>query len=53
MIANPLKITNICYKHQLNILHNNEFADFETNISLMRTELEGIFNDYFIRRSKI
>ncbi|HHF3712930.1 TPA: ACT domain-containing protein, partial [Haemophilus influenzae] len=24
------KITNICYKHQLNILHNNEFVDFET-----------------------
>ena len=23
------KITNICYKHQLNILHNNEFVDFE------------------------
>ena len=40
------KITNICYKHQLNILHNNEFVDFETKHFFMRTELEGIFNDY-------
>ncbi|OOF69524.1 formyltetrahydrofolate deformylase [Rodentibacter caecimuris] len=38
------KITNICYKHQLNILHNNEFVDFETKHFFMRTELEGIFN---------
>ena len=36
------KITNICYKHQLNILHNNEFVDFETKHFFMRTELEGI-----------
>lgn len=21
------KITNICYKHQLNIVHNNEYVD--------------------------
>ena len=39
------KITNICYKHQLNILHNNEFVDFETKHFFMRTELEGIFNE--------
>ncbi|TCP97833.1 formyltetrahydrofolate deformylase [Cricetibacter osteomyelitidis] len=39
------KITNICYKHQLNILHNNEFVDFETRHFFMRTELEGIFNE--------
>lgn len=38
------KITNICYKHQLNIIHNNEFVDFETKHFFMRTELEGIFN---------
>ncbi|RIY37513.1 formyltetrahydrofolate deformylase [Psittacicella gerlachiana] len=38
-------ITNICYKHQLNILHNNEFVDFETKHFFMRTELEGIFNE--------
>lgn len=30
------KITNICYKHQLNILHNNEFVDFETKHFFMR-----------------
>lgn len=40
------KITNICYKHQLNILHNNEFVDFETKHFFMRTELEGIFNPH-------
>lgn len=39
------KITNICYKHQLNILHNNEFVDFETKHFFMRTELQGIFNE--------
>lgn len=37
------KITNICYKHQLNILHNNEFVDFETKHFFMRTELEAYF----------
>ena len=39
------KITNICYKHQLNIVHNNEFVDFETKHFFMRTELQGIFNE--------
>ncbi|MDU8923876.1 formyltetrahydrofolate deformylase [Pasteurellaceae bacterium LIM206] len=39
------KITNIAYKHQLNILHNSEFVDFETRHFFMRTELEGIFNE--------
>ena len=39
------KITNIFNKHQLNILHNNEFVDFETKHFFMRTELEGIFNE--------
>lgn len=39
------KITNICYKHQLNIIHNSEFVDFETKHFFMRTELEGIFNE--------
>jgi len=39
------KITNICYKHQLNIIQNNEFVDHQTNCFFMRTELEGIFND--------
>ncbi len=38
------KITNICYKHQLNIIHNNQFVDFETKHFFMRTELQGIFN---------
>ena len=38
------KITNICYKHQLNIVHNNEFVDFESKHFFMRTELQGIFN---------
>lgn len=39
------KITNICYKHQLNIIQNNEFVDHHTKCFFMRTELEGIFND--------
>ncbi|MGL5371383.1 MAG: formyltetrahydrofolate deformylase [Plesiomonas shigelloides] len=39
------KITNICYKHQLNIIQNNEFVDHRTRRFFMRTELEGIFND--------
>lgn len=38
------KITNICYKHQLNIVHNSEFVDFDTKHFFMRTELQGIFN---------
>lgn len=39
------KITNICYKHQLNIIQNNEFVDHASGRFFMRTELEGIFND--------
>ncbi|MGB1320773.1 MAG: ACT domain-containing protein, partial [Vibrio gallaecicus] len=39
------KITNICYKHQLNIIHNNEFVDNTSGHFFMRTELEGYFND--------
>jgi formyltetrahydrofolate deformylase len=39
------KITNICYKHELNIIHNNEFVDNATGYFFMRTELEGFFND--------
>ncbi|MGL5726419.1 MAG: formyltetrahydrofolate deformylase [Plesiomonas sp.] len=39
------KVTNICYKHQLNIIQNNEFVDHRTRRFFMRTELEGIFND--------
>lgn len=35
------KITNICYKHQLNIVQNNEFVDHLTGRFFMRTELEG------------
>lgn len=39
-------ITNICYKHQLNIIHNREYVDHATGQFYMRTELEGIFNDH-------
>ncbi|MGX3066912.1 formyltetrahydrofolate deformylase [Ursidibacter arcticus] len=39
------KITNICYKHQLNIVKNSEFVDSDTRRFFMRTELQGIFND--------
>ena len=39
------KITNICYKHQLNIIKNDEFVDYEQGRFFMRTELEGRFND--------
>lgn len=39
------QITNICYKHQLNIIRNTEYVDPVTGQFYMRTELEGIFND--------
>ncbi|MGV6989602.1 formyltetrahydrofolate deformylase [Testudinibacter sp. P80/BLE/0925] len=39
------KITNICYKHQLNITHNSEFVDNGGKRFFMRSELQGIFND--------
>lgn len=39
------KITNICYKHKLNIVQNNEFVDHHTCHFFMRTDLEGIFNE--------
>lgn len=39
------KVTNICYKHELNITHNNEFVDNTSGHFFMRTELEGFFND--------
>ncbi|MCC4265605.1 formyltetrahydrofolate deformylase [Oceanimonas baumannii] len=39
------KITNICYKHQLNIVRNDEFVDHDNGHFFMRTELEGRFND--------
>lgn len=39
------KITNICHKHQLNIINNKEFVDNTNNQFFMRTELEGYFND--------
>ncbi|OZT82341.1 formyltetrahydrofolate deformylase, partial [Vibrio sp. 03_296] len=35
------KITNICYKHQLNIIHNNEFVDNSSGHFFMRTERGG------------
>ncbi|KOO58309.1 formyltetrahydrofolate deformylase [Rheinheimera sp. KL1] len=39
------QITNICYKHQLNIIRNTEYVDPESGQFFMRTQLEGIFND--------
>lgn len=39
------KITNICYKHQLNITKNDEYVDREQGRFFMRTALEGNFND--------
>lgn len=39
------RITNICYKHALNIVQNNEFVDHRSHRFFMRTELEGLFND--------
>lgn len=39
------QITNICQKHQLNIIKNNEFVDHQHSRFFMRTEIEGIFND--------
>ncbi|MGK2946535.1 MAG: formyltetrahydrofolate deformylase [Candidatus Malihini olakiniferum] len=39
------KITNICYKYELNIVQNNEFVDYNTGRFFMRTKLAGIFDD--------
>lgn len=39
------QITNICQKHQLNVVKNNEFVDHQHGRFFMRTELEGYFND--------
>ncbi|WP_346839101.1 formyltetrahydrofolate deformylase [Microbulbifer sp. SAOS-129_SWC] len=39
------KITNICFKHQLNVTKNDEFVDREQGRFFMRTALEGNFND--------
>lgn len=39
------QITNICQKHQLNIIKNNEFVDHQDGRFFMRTEIEGYFND--------
>lgn len=39
------QITNICYKHQLNIVRNTEYVDPETGQFYMRTQLEGVFNE--------
>ena len=39
------QITNICYKHQLNIIRNTEYVDPGSGRFYMRTELEGVFND--------
>ncbi|WP_166837971.1 formyltetrahydrofolate deformylase [Rheinheimera pleomorphica] len=39
------QITNICYKHQLNIIRNTEYVDPVSGRFYMRTELEGVFND--------
>lgn len=40
------QITNICYKHQLNITRNTEYVDSVSGRFFMRTQLEGIFNDH-------
>jgi len=37
------QITNICYKHKLNITRNTEYVDTDTSRFYMRTELEGYF----------
>lgn len=39
------QVTNICFKHQLNIIKNNEFVDESDDRFFMRTELEGYFNE--------
>ena len=39
------QITNICYKHNLNITRNTEYVDTDSGRFYMRTELQGIFND--------
>lgn len=39
------QVTSICFKHQLNIIKNNEFVDKSCDRFFMRTELEGYFNE--------
>ncbi|VFP78912.1 Formyltetrahydrofolate deformylase [Candidatus Erwinia haradaeae] len=44
------KITNMCYRNELNILENNQFVDDDTNLFFMRTDLEGYFdNNKFLK----
>ena len=43
------RITNICYKHELNIVQNNEFVDHRTGRVIMRNQLECIFNEAILR----
>lgn len=42
------KITEVCFKHGLNIIKNSEFVDNAQGRFFMRTELEGVFNDTLI-----
>jgi formyltetrahydrofolate deformylase len=39
------QITNICYKHELNIIARTTSSLTTVPVASMRTELEGIFND--------
>ncbi|MDD6177355.1 MAG: formyltetrahydrofolate deformylase [Succinivibrionaceae bacterium] len=39
------KITGVCFKHQYNIIKNDQFVSFEDNRFFMRTELEGEFGN--------
>ncbi|MEE1286952.1 MAG: formyltetrahydrofolate deformylase [Ruminobacter sp.] len=45
------KITGVCFKHQYNIIKNDQFTSQEDNKFFMRTEIEGEFgaNDTFLR----
>ncbi|MBR9726784.1 formyltetrahydrofolate deformylase [Shewanella intestini] len=39
------QVTQVCAKHDLNIINNKEFVDSHNKRFYMRTELEGVFND--------
>lgn len=39
------RITGVCFKHQYNIIKNDQFVSYEDERFFMRTEIEGLFGN--------